>query len=99
MQIFEIMHPNYKTILDLRRPKNNGLFPVKLRVTLNRVQKYYPIGLDLTPSDFDRIMNGSVRKELRIFKNKIADWEKRAKDIIHQLDTFSFEEFKVMLFI
>ena len=58
------MYPNYKIVLDLRRPKNNGLFPVKVRVTLNRVQKYYSIGLDLTTSDFERIQNGSVRKEL-----------------------------------
>ncbi|WP_297693906.1 site-specific integrase, partial [uncultured Eudoraea sp.] len=98
MQIFDIMYPNYKIVLDLRRPKNNGLFPVKIRVTLNRVQKYYSIGLDLIVTDYDRIQNGSVRKELRIYKNKIADWENRAKDIIHQLDTFSFEEFKSRLY-
>ena len=92
------MYPNYKIVLDLRRPKNNGLFPVKIRVTLNRVQKYYSIGLDLNISDYDRIQNGSVRKELRIYKNKIADWENRAKEIIHQMDTFSFEEFKSRLY-
>ena len=98
MQIFDIMYPNYKIVLDLRRPKNNGLFPVKIRVTLDRVQKYYSIGLDLNVSDFERIQNGSVRKELRIYKNKIADWENRAKDIIHQMDSFSFEEFKSRLY-
>jgi integrase/recombinase XerD len=97
MQIFDIMYPNYRIVLDLRRPKNNGLFPVKIRVTLNRVQKYYSIGLDLNVSNFDRIQNGSVRKELRIYKNKIADWENRAKHIIHQMDTLSFEEFKSRL--
>jgi integrase len=92
------MYPNYRIVLDLRRPKNNSLFPVKVRVTLNRVQKYYPIGLDLNVSDFERIQNGSVRNELRIYKNKIADWENRAKGIIHQMDTFSFEEFKSRLY-
>ena len=98
MQILNIMCPNNKIVLDIRRPKKNGLFPVKLRVILNRVQKYYPIGLDLTTSDFKRIINGSVRKELRIYKNKIADLENRAKDIIHQMDSFSFEEFKIKLY-
>lgn len=92
------MYPNYKIVLDLRRPKNNGLFPVKIRVTLNRVQKYYSIGLDLNTSDFERIQNGSVRKELRIYKNKIADWENRIKGIIHQMDSFTFEEFKSKLY-
>ena len=65
MQIKKIMYPNFKIILDLRRPKNSGLYPVKIRVTLNRVQKYYAIGLDITEDDFDRAQNGSVRSELR----------------------------------
>ncbi len=94
MQIIEDMYPNHKIILDLRRPKNNGLFPVKIRVTLNRVQKYYSVGLELNTSDFERIQNGSVRKELRVYKNKIADWENRVKGIINQMDSFTFEEFK-----
>jgi integrase len=92
------MYPNYKIILDLRRPKTNGLFPVKVRVTLNRVQKYYPIGLDLSEKDFGRIQNSSVRKELRLLKNKITNWDKKVKDIIHQLDPFTFDDFKEKLF-
>jgi hypothetical protein len=98
MQILKTMYPNYKTILDLRRPKKSGLFPVKIRVTLNRNQKYYPIGVDLSKSDFERIQNSSVRKELRVLKDKIAHWENKAKNIIHQSDPFSFDEFKSLLF-
>jgi integrase len=92
------MHPNFKIILDLRRPKNSGLYPVKIRVTLNRVQKYYPIGMDITVDDFDRIQNGSVRNELRRLKSKITVWENKAQDIIEKTDPFSFEEFKLKLF-
>jgi integrase/recombinase XerD len=98
MQIKKIMHPNFKIILDLRRPKNSGLYPVKIRVTLNRVQKYYPIGMDITVDDFDRIQNGSVRNELRRLKSKITVWENKAQDIIEKTDPFSFEEFKLKLF-
>lgn len=77
------MYPNYTIVLDLRRPKKSGLFPVKVRVTLNRIQKYYPVGLDLAIEDFERTENGSLRKELRILKNKIIEWENKAKDTIH----------------
>ena len=98
MQMLYMMYANYKIVLDLRRPKDNGQFPVKIRVTLNRVQKYYSIGLDLNADDFERIQNGSVRKELRIFKNKIAYLENKVKSIIHQMDPFSFEEFKSQLY-
>jgi len=92
------MQPTFKIILDKRRPKKDGLYPVKIRVTLNRIQKYYPVGMDLIESDFDRIQNSSVRKELRIHKNKIIDWESKAKNILDKLSPFSFEEFKIKLF-
>ena len=92
------MYPNYKVVLDLRKAKKSGLYPVKVRVTLNRVQKYFSIGLDLSTSDFNRIQNGSVRKELKVFKNKITHWENKTKDIIHQMDLFTFDEFKSQLY-
>jgi integrase/recombinase XerD len=98
MQIIKIMYPNYKVVLDLRKAKKSGLYPVKVRVTLNRVQKYFSIGLDLSTSDFNRIQNGSVRKELKVFKNKITHWENKTKDIIHQMDPFTFDEFKSQLY-
>ena len=91
------MYPNFKIILDLRRPKNSGLYPVKIRVTLNRVQKYYPIGMDITVDDFNRIQNGSVRNELRRLKSKITVWENKAQDIIDKTYPFSFEDFKLKL--
>ncbi len=98
MQIFETMLPNHKIVLDLRRPKKNGFCPVKIRVTLNRVQKYYPIGFDIDQADFERIQKGSVRKELRVLKDKITTWENKAKNIILQLDPFSFHEFRMKLY-
>jgi len=98
MQIFKTMYPNYKVVLDQRKAKKSGLFPVKIRVTLNRVQKYYPIGIDLSERDFDRIQNRSVRRELKIYKEKIAYWENKAKVIINKLDPFSFDLFKTQFF-
>ena len=92
------MQPTFRIILDTRRPKKDHLYPVKIRVTLNRIQKYYPIGMDLSESDFERIQNSSVRKELRIHKNKIIKWEAKANTIMESLSPFSFEEFKVRLY-
>ena len=98
MQILSIMQPHYKIVLDQRRPKKDNLYPVKIRITLNRVQKYYTIGIDLEPDNFDRILKGSVRKELRNIKDKIIDWESRTKKILDRLEPFSFEEFKYQLY-
>lgn len=98
MQIFKIMQPTFKIILDKRRSKKDGLYPVKIRVTLNRIQKYYPMGIDLVESDFERIQNSSVRKELRVIKNKIIKWESKANTTLESLSPFSFEEFRLNLY-
>ncbi len=41
------------TVVDMRRRKNNGLFPVKVEVIYRRVQKYYPTGQDVSPEEWD----------------------------------------------
>jgi hypothetical protein len=92
------MQAHCKIVLDQRRAKKDNKYPVKIRVTLNRVQKYYPISIDLTPGSFDRIMQGSVRKDLRVIRDEIVDWEYKAKTIIRKLAPFSFEDFKLRLY-
>ena len=39
-------------IIDIRRPKDNNIYPVKYRVTYNQKQHYYP-ALDLTLQEFN----------------------------------------------
>lgn len=43
------------TIIDRRRPKNNGLYPVKIEVVYKRRQKYYPTGQDVTFQEWENI--------------------------------------------
>lgn len=42
------------TIVDRRRRKNNGLFPVKIEVVYRRVQKYYPTGQDVSLEEWEK---------------------------------------------
>lgn len=42
-------------VLDRRRAKKSGVFPVKIEVVYNRIQKYYPTGVDLPASEWKRI--------------------------------------------
>ena len=42
-------------VLDRRRAKKSGVFPVKIEVVYNRIQKYYPTGVDLPASEWTRI--------------------------------------------
>lgn len=87
------MYPHHKLILDKRRPKKNDLYPVKIRITYQRKQHYYTSGIDLNEEDFDRVLNQSVRKELRVIKSKLQDFEKKVTTIIDSLTEFSFHEF------
>lgn len=81
-------------ILDTRRIKNDNTYPVKLRITHNREQKYYFTGINLTKSDFEKTESTKPRgnfKETKIFLNSV---EQKARNIINVLDEFSFEKFK-----
>jgi integrase/recombinase XerD len=84
-------------ITSQRRPKKDGLFPVKVRVTYLRRQRYFKVGVDLTQEDFDRISNHTVRRDLRPAKEKILNLETRIKNEIDSLREFSFEDLDLAL--
>lgn len=44
------------TILDTRRAKKNGLFPIKVQVVFRRKQKYYSTGKELSKEDWERLL-------------------------------------------
>jgi integrase/recombinase XerD len=89
------MTPHVKLLLDTRYPKKNGLFPVKIRITYNRKQKYYPVGKDLSVADFDKAM--STEKPPKHLKKTSEMFTKRkahALDVIDELKTFDFKSFE-----
>ena len=78
---FEIMYAHQKLILDKRRPKKENLYPAKIRITHQRIQKYYAAGIDLSEIDFERISNNSVRKELRSAKKKVLLFQSKVQNV------------------
>ena len=91
---FEIMYAHQKLVLDKRRPKKENLFPVKIRITHQRIQRYYAVGIDMSEIDFDRINNNSVRIELRTAKKKVLLFQSKVQHIIDSLEDFTFPEFE-----
>ncbi|MBT3422822.1 MAG: tyrosine-type recombinase/integrase [Bacteroidetes bacterium] len=85
-------------ILDTRRSKSNGLFPVKLRITYNRQQKYYPTDFDLSPNDFKAVYEPNPRKNYKAIRNKFDDIETDARKVVEKLSVFSFKKFESTLF-
>ena len=92
---------------DKRRSKKNGLYPIKLRVTFDREQKYYPTKIDLLSEDFARINNLDLKdkslttqrkKELKDIKLQMDAIHVRASQIIQNLSEFSFFLFEKTMF-
>jgi len=89
------LKPLTKVILDNRREKSDGSFPVKLRITYNRNQRLYPLGLSFTQSEFDYIMSQQdVRGKHKKYKLQMMENEKKAIDIIDKMPVFTFQLFE-----
>lgn len=81
--------------LDKIRPKQNGKSSVKIKVTYNRKRKYFTTGIDLTPDNFEQIFYGQRKTpKQKEIKTKIEYFEKKANDVIANLNIFSFDAFE-----
>lgn len=92
-----IFNATVRVVLDDRRQKENGTFPLKLRITFNRTRKYYNLGKELTKSDFEKIYKS---REMRLVdvKNEVISIESKATKIIDKLEPFSFSKFEDEMF-
>ena len=78
---------------DLRRIKNNGLYPVKLRITYNRRSKYFETGIDLTKENYHKLSSRRIGQELISVKNELIEFESKANAIIRTIRPFNFPVF------
>ena len=56
-------------VLDTRKALQNGEYPIKVRVTYNRVVKYYITGKSLTPEEWTSLPSTKNRELVRIRKD------------------------------
>jgi site-specific recombinase XerD len=95
---------NISVVLDQRREKGNGKFPVKLRVYSKNLKraKLYNTDVDLSQSEFDVIWTNSnsnnVRGKNRDVRTYLLKFETKANDEAEKLGLFSFEGFENKLF-
>ncbi len=84
-------------VLDKRRKKQNGKFPVKLRVFTPspRVQKLYSINFDMTEVEFANVWETlKPKREHKEIKLKLQSIEIKAIEIAENLKYFTFESFE-----
>jgi integrase len=81
-------------VLDDRRKLKNGKYPVKLRVTYARKQRYYPADIELTKEEYAQVSSRNPRGVYKSLKLKLSALEQRANDIINGLPHFDFPLFR-----
>jgi len=57
------------TILDTRRTKSDGKFPIKVQVAYNRIQKYYSTGKSLTPDEWEKLPVTKSKNQISVRQN------------------------------
>lgn len=85
------------TILDTRRAKKSGLFPVKVQVVFRRKQKYYSTGKELSKEDWERLLKAKSRllTEIRTdIESSFSNIKQQVNELIQKgefnIETLSF---------
>lgn len=81
-------------ILDTRRIKKTEKYPVKLRVTFQRVTEYYQTVFDLSKEEWQKLPASRVSNELQQIRDKLKEIESKSKTVIENLEPFSFADFE-----
>lgn len=83
-----------RIILDTRKAKLDGTYPVKIRVAHVKDFKRLGTSVSLTQNDFDKIAKGTNLKDnLKKAKAKLDKLIEKANQIIESLDPFDFDAF------
>lgn len=73
------------SVLDTRRIQNNGKFPVKIRITFQRVRKYYSTGKELSENEWESLSNSKSKNSQSIKSDILFSFEK-IKNIVVDLE-------------
>ena len=83
-------------VLETRWKNKKEIYPVKLRVTHDREQRYYRIlKYSLNKEDFDKTQSKNPRnKILKELKIVFSEFENKAMKMIKRIDYFTFDKFE-----
>jgi integrase len=92
------MKPKTSIILDTRRALINGTYPIKLRVTYKRTQKYYPTEFSATKDEFEKYMARVPKGNDKKIRMALDLIEQKANAVIAELELFDFNQFQKKLY-
>ena len=88
------MAPKTSIILDTRRALLDGTYPIKLRVTFNRTQKYFPTQFNATVADFEKYMARVPKGKDKQIRMALDSIEQKATSVIAELELFDYNLFQ-----
>jgi integrase/recombinase XerD len=88
------MSATISIILDTRRIKKSNKYPIKLRVTCNRISEYYQTVYDLPKNDYDKLSASGISNDLQFIRDKLKDIERTAENTVTALSPFNFIDFE-----
>ena len=87
------------TILDTRRTKQSGLYPIKVQVVYKRVQKYYSTGKELNEADWAKLPTTRIAELMKVrssIKNSFDIVFKNIEELAYR-DEFTFDALNMRL--
>ena len=81
-------------LLDTRRIKKSMKYPIKLRVTFERISEYYQTVFELSKEEYDKLRASRVSNELQSIRDKLKEIERISENTIAELSPFSFTDFE-----
>lgn len=97
------IRPTIITVLDTRHKKKTGVYPVKIRITFYKEQRYYPVGYDLTKEHFATMLSLTsttrgvdikLKRKLQDIANRCDQKKVSANEIIDKMQLFNFRNFE-----
>lgn len=81
-------------IHDKRVQRKDNTYSVKLRITFNRVQKYYPLNVHLTENEWELVHSEKPKKTYKDHLMYFNEVELKAIEIVKDLHPFTFSAFE-----
>ena len=69
------MSATISIIPDSRRMKKAEKYPIKLRVTFQRVPEYYQTVFDLSKEEWEKLSASGISNELQLVRDKLKEIE------------------------
>jgi integrase/recombinase XerD len=93
-----VMRPHTRIVLDTRRKLKSGKYPVKLRLTFKRKQRYYSTEYELSEVQFEAVMGKSPKRGDKDIRLALDALDQKANEIINRLGAFDYSRFESLLY-